>query len=56
MIVFLTFRAREEELVYILERLSRLELDEGVFEAAFSREDAVNALRDIKNGKSESSI
>lgn len=48
------YRVREEELAYILHRLRQLELDEGVFEAAFAREeDPVKVLTEIENGDSE---
>ena len=45
---------REEELAYVLYRLSKLELDEGVFEAAFvTSEDPVEVLKGIKDGSSK---
>jgi len=48
------YRVREEELAYILHRLQQLDLDEGVFEAAFAlEEDPVKALNEIEDGKSE---
>lgn len=49
------YRVREEELIYILRRLGKLELDEGVFEAATTENsDRVEVLRQIEAGESKS--
>lgn len=45
------YRVREEELVSILAHLSTLQLDEGVFEAAYFQDDSVKALQEIEDGK-----
>lgn len=51
-------RVRDEELVYILHHIGRLELDEGVFEVALEidpkKEDPIKVLQDIEGGDSES--
>lgn len=47
-------RVREEELIYALDRIGKLVLDEGVFEAATSgSDDPVKMLRNIEMGESK---